>query len=110
MEDATSSPGRTRVTSPATMEPARSDHGQRHKGQDAALARRKARGVTFHALTSGAIRTTARSNPGIAPCRRADPLVCEGDGRKRNAGAPLAQSRKQGPIFFDTMNTHGTVG
>ena len=49
MEDATSSPGRTRAASPATIEPARSDHGQRHKGQDAALARRKAWGVTFHA-------------------------------------------------------------
>ena len=49
MEDATSSPGRTRAASSGTSDPARSDHGQRHKGQDAALARRKALGVTFHA-------------------------------------------------------------
>src|SRR5215470_5040049 len=49
MGDATSSPGRTRAASSGTMDPARSDHGQRHKGQDAALARRKARGVTLHA-------------------------------------------------------------
>jgi hypothetical protein len=38
-----SSPGRTRAASSGTNDPARSDHGQRHKGQDAALARRKAR-------------------------------------------------------------------
>src|SRR5206468_12583327 len=63
-------------------EPARSDHGQRHKGQDAALARRKARGVTLHAPSSGVIRTPARSNPGNAPCRRAIPLDLEGDGRE----------------------------
>ena len=30
-------------------DPARSDHGQMPKGKDAALARRKARGVTLHA-------------------------------------------------------------
>src|SRR5262245_18455397 len=45
MEDATSYSG----SLVGHYDPARSDHGQRHKGQDAALARRKARGVTLHA-------------------------------------------------------------
>src|SRR5262249_16758195 len=55
MGDATSSPGRTRAASSATMEPARSDHGQRHKGQDAALARRKAWGAPQVRPSSGVI-------------------------------------------------------
>src|SRR5262245_3505120 len=91
-------------------DPARSDHGQRHKGQDAALARRKARGVTLHAQ-GPAIRarpgtTHSRADPGQpGSCAlwRADPLGCEGDGRRENEGDPLAQSRKQGPIFFDSL-------
>src|SRR6058998_2692698 len=41
-------------------DPARSDHGQRHKGQDAALARRKARGASqMHLIV--------RSNPDTPP-------------------------------------------
>ena len=46
---ATSVPGPYSGSLAGHYEPARSDHGQRHKGQDAALARRKARGVTLHA-------------------------------------------------------------
>src|SRR5215813_10158188 len=68
MGDATSSPGRTRAAASGTMDPARSDHGQRHKGQDAALARRKARGVTLHAQT-----IPAWSNPGSALSARHPP-------------------------------------
>src|SRR5215510_5171376 len=41
-------------------------------------------------------------NPGHAPCGAPSPSIFEGDG-KRNAGDPLAQSRKQGPIFFDSI-------
>ena len=104
MEDATSSPGRTRVTSSGTMDPARSDHGQRHKGQDAALARRKARGVTFHAHPSGAIRTPARSNPGTAPCRRADPLVCEGDGRNGMQATPWPRAETGADFLLTQRN------
>jgi len=60
MGDATSSPGRTRAASSGTMDPARSDHGQRHKGQDAALARRKAwRCIAMHLIV--------RSNPDTRP-------------------------------------------
>src|SRR5206468_7157012 len=100
MGDATSSPGRTRAASPATMEPARSDHGQRHKGQDAALARRKARGASqMHLIV--------RSNPDTPPgAIRAMRLVGaptpspRGERKDRTKGDPLARSSKQGPIFF----------
>ena len=47
--DATSVPGPYSGSLVGHYDPARSDHGQRLKGQDAALARRKARGVTLHA-------------------------------------------------------------
>src|SRR5262245_39252521 len=110
MEDATSSPGRTRAASPAT----------RSRPGPTTVKGTKAKMPRWRAARRGACRFTplrpeqsgqpTLSNPGIAPCRRAIPLVCEGDGRKRNAGDPLAQSSEQGPIFFDTMNTHGTVG
>ena len=84
------------------MEPARSDHGQRHKGQDAALARRKARGASQ-------VHLIVRSNPDNPPgAIRALRLVgaptprLEGTEEEKNAGDPLAQSRKQGPISFDS--------
>src|SRR5262249_34463829 len=110
MGDATSSPGRTRAASSATMEPARSDHGQRHKGQDAALARRKARGVTFHAHRPEQSGQPARSNPGIAPCRRADPLVCEGDGSSGTRATPWPRAANRGRYYFESMKMHGIVG
>src|SRR5215471_7037057 len=94
MEDATSSPGRTRAASSGTMDPARSDHGQRHKGQDAALARRKARGVTLHAQTIPSLEQSRQRLVG-AP----SPSISR-ETEERNAGDPLAQSRKQGPIYF----------
>src|SRR5262252_2727401 len=75
-------------------EPARSDHGQRHKGQDAALARRKARGVTFHAQT-----IPAWSNPGSALSARHPPRL-RGRRKKWNEGDPPGPEPKQGPIFF----------
>ena len=56
---ATSVPGPYSGSLAGHYEPARSDHGQRHKGQDAALARRKARGVTFHAQGPAASRATS---------------------------------------------------
>src|SRR5437879_9154270 len=91
MEDATSSPGRTRAASPAT----RSRPGPTTvKGIKAKMPRWRAvrRGVHRNAPhrpeQSG---QPARSNPVNAPCRRAD---------------PLAQSSKQGPIFFLLNVTH----
>src|SRR5262245_64761325 len=84
-------------------DPARSDHGQRHKGQDAALARRKARGVTLHAqglafrARPGA--THSRTDPGelirqtwIMRLVGAPSPSPEGKRKDRNAGDPLAQS------------------
>ena len=105
MGDATSSPGRTRAASSGHYDPARSDDGQRHKGQDAALARRKARGVTLHAqgpairARPGAThsRTRSRATWVMRLVARHPPTEEE-----RNAGDPLAQSRKQGPISFDS--------
>src|SRR5215510_14001226 len=89
MEDATSSPGRTRAASSGTMDPARSDHGQTPKGKDAALARRKARGVTLHAqgpairARPGATHSrTDPGQPGSCALWRAIPLACEGDGMR----------------------------
>ena len=71
-----SSPGRARAASPATRSRPRSDHGQMPKGKDAALARRKARGAPqVHLIRPEQSGHPARSNPGIAPCRRADPLA-----------------------------------
>src|SRR5207249_8245538 len=76
MEDATSSPGRTRAASPAI----RSRPGPTTvKGIKAKMPRWRAarRGCTVvhH-------ENPARSNPGNAPCRRAIPLDFEGDGRE----------------------------
>src|SRR5215472_7652110 len=103
MGDATSSPGRTRAASSGTMDPARSDHGQRHKGQDAALARRKARGASQ-------VHLIVRSNPDTPPgAIRAMRLVgapspsISRETEEKNEGDPLAQSRKQGPICFLTQ-------
>src|SRR5262245_16167791 len=94
-------------------DPARSDHGQRHKGQDAALARRKARGVTLHAQ-GPAIRArpgVTRSRAGLAksrPCAlwRADPRGCGGDGRRGKRAPPgprpsrvALASRAPGPVW-----------
>jgi len=45
-------------------DPARSDHGQTPKGKDAALARRKARGVTLHAQSPA-----IRARPGATHSR-----------------------------------------
>ena len=99
MEDATSSPGRTRAASSAT----RSRPGPTTvKGIKAKMPRwRAARrgGAPMCTSSSGVIRTLARSNPGIAPCRRADPLVHSGDGRKECGRSPGPEP-KQGPIFF----------
>ena len=88
MGDATSSPGRTRAASSAT----RSRPGQTTvKGQKAKMPRwRAARrgGASQCTSSSGVIRTSARSNPGTAPCRRADPLVREGDGSSGMRATP----------------------
>src|SRR5215470_13578399 len=101
MEDATSSPGRTRAASSGTMDPARSDHGQTPKGKDAALARRKARGVTLHAHRPEQSGQPARSNPGNAPCRRAIPLDVEGDGREKCGRPPGPEHVNRGRFSFD---------
>src|SRR5262245_21500 len=66
--DAISVPGPYSGSLVGHYDPARSDHGQTPKGKDAALARRKARGVTLHAQ-SPAIRarpraTHSRAGPG----------------------------------------------
>ena len=109
MGDATSVPGPYSGSLVGHYDPARSDHGQRLKGQDAALARRKARGVTLHAQ-SPAIRarpetyaTPGRSqgNLGHAPCGAPSPSISR-ETEERNEGDPLAQSRKQGPISFES--------
>jgi len=96
-------PGGTRAASPATT----SRPGPttvKGKSQDAALARRKARGVTLHAQ-GPAIRARPElrnsgpvwRNPGHAPCGAPSPSM-RGTEEERNEGAPLAQSRKQGPV------------
>jgi hypothetical protein len=72
------------------MDPARSDHGQRHKGQDAALARRKAWGVTFHAQNHTSLEQSRQRLVG-APT----PSFAR-ETEERNAGDPLAQSRNRG--------------
>jgi hypothetical protein len=82
------------------MDPARSDHGQRHKGQDAALARRKAwRCTDVHLI----VRSNPDNPPGVIralrPVGAPTPSFIRGT-EERNAGDPLAQSRKQGPISF----------
>src|SRR5262249_9552834 len=98
MEDATSSPGGPRAASSATIEPARSDHRQRHKGQDAALARRKARGAAMHLI----VRSNPDNPPGAIRALRlvgAPTPSLEGT-EEAECGDLLAQSRKEGPIFF----------
>src|SRR5882724_4642189 len=76
------------------------------------MARRKAWGVTLHAQARPqAVPPPAwRSRPCALSARH--PPRREGDGRSgalRNEGDPLAQSRKQGPIFFvSSPNTHTT--
>src|SRR5262245_44702161 len=94
-------------------EPARSDHGQRPKGKDAALVRRKARGVTLHAqgpalrARPGATHSRADpGQPGSCALWRAIPLACEGDGREKKGRPPLAQSSEQGTISFCLTSTH----
>src|SRR5262247_3007420 len=85
-------------------EPARSDHGQRHKGQDAALARRKARGVTLHAHRP----EQSGHPPGVIRALRlvgAPSPSFSRETEERDAGDPLAQSRKQGPIFLCCLAT-----
>ena len=76
----------------------RSDHRQRHKGQDAALARRKARGAQMHLIV--------RSNPDIRPEQSGQcalsarqPPRFEGEGKKRKSGEPPRPATEQGPIF-----------
>src|SRR5262245_32996036 len=64
MEDATSSPGRTRAASPATRSRPGPTTVKGIKGQDAALARRKARGVTLHAQGPA-----IRARPGVTHSR-----------------------------------------
>src|SRR5262245_37649160 len=83
-------------------EPARSDHGQRHKGQDAALARRKARGVTLHAHRPeqsghppGAIRAMRLVG---AP----SPSIFEGDGREEERATPWPKAANRGRFSFDS--------
>jgi len=99
MEDATSSPGRTRVTSSATM----SRPGPTTvKGIKAKMPRwRAARrgGAPQCTSSSGVIRTSARSNPGIAPCRRADPLALR-DGRREECGRPPGPKPQTGADFL----------
>src|SRR4030095_8707011 len=109
--DATFVPGPYSGSLAGHYEPARSDHGQRHKGQDAALARRKARGVTLHAqgpanrARPGATHSrTDPGQPGSCALWRADPSVSR-EREEENEGDPLAQSRKQGPIFFCCLTT-----
>src|SRR5262245_62169592 len=95
-------------------EPARSDHGQTPKGKDAALVRRKARGVTLHAQ-SPALRARPGSHAlsGRSGEIQAMRLVARHPPRfsreteARNAGDPLAPSRKQGTIFFGNLQCHG---
>src|SRR5215471_6179351 len=94
--DATSSPGGTRAASSATIEPARSDHRQRHKGQDAALARRKARGASQ-------VHLMVRSNPDNPPgAIRALRLVgaptpsIRGRRKKAEVGRTPAPSNRKG--------------
>jgi hypothetical protein len=100
-----SSPGRTRAASSGTSDPARSDHGQRHKGQDAALARRKARGASQVHLI---VRSNPDTPPGAiranAPCRRAIPLDCEGDGRSGMRATPWPRAANRGRFSFDSNN------
>src|SRR5436309_15698801 len=98
--DATVVPGPYSGSLAGHYEPARSDHGQRHKGQDAALARRKARGAPQVHLI---VRSNPDNPPGVIRAMRlvgAPTPSPEGKRRDRNAGDPLAQSSKQGTVFF----------
>ena len=82
------------------MEPARSDHGQRHKGQDAALARRKARGASQVHLI---VRSNPDTPPGVIRALRfvgAPTPSISRETEEENEGDPLAQSRKQGRYAF----------
>src|SRR5215470_953468 len=98
MEDATSSPGRTRAASSGTMDPARSDHGQRHKGQDAALARRKAwRCIAMHLI----VRSNPDNPPGVIRALRPVGAPTPSFARETEAtecGRPPGPEPKQGPI------------
>src|SRR5262245_8368173 len=88
-------------------DPARSDHGQTPKGKDAALARRKARGVTLHAQ-GPAFRArpgATHSRTGLAksrPCAlwRAIPLDCEGDGRAECGRSPGPEPQTGDDLYF----------
>src|SRR5262245_55435766 len=100
MGDATSSPGRTRAASSGTMDPARSDHGQRHKGQDAALARRKARGASQVHLI---VRSNPDNPPGVIRAQRlvgAPTPSFSRETEERKQGRPPGPEPKQGLIFF----------
>src|SRR5499426_1063250 len=84
-------------------EPARSDHGQRHKGQDAALARRKARGVTLHAH-----RPEQSGNPpGVIRALRLvgapSPSIFEGDGREEVTATPWPRAANRGRFSFASL-------
>jgi hypothetical protein len=95
-----SSPGRTRAASSGTSDPARSDHGQRHKGQDAALARRKARGVTLHAQT-----IPAWSNPGSALSARHPPRS-RGRRKREMRATPWPRAANRGRFSFDSTKVY----
>src|SRR5262245_26965676 len=84
-------------------EPARSDHGQRHKGQDAALARRKAR-VHESAPT---VRRKPDNPPGVIRALRLvgapSPSIFEGDGREEVTATPWPRAANRGRFSFASL-------
>src|SRR5262245_48032347 len=98
-------------------EPARSDHGQRPKGKDAALVRRKARGVTLHAQ-GPAIRArpgATHSRAGLAksrPCALSarQPLALRGSEKTGMRATPWPRAANRGRFSCDSTKMHSAVG
>src|SRR5438094_693360 len=80
-------------------EPARSDHGQRHKGQDAALARRKARGASQMHLI---VRSNPDTPPGVIRAMRlvGAPTPSPEGTEEEECGRPPGPEPQTGADFF----------